>query len=462
MNRKAVTCLCAALGLLAALACSASAAPFAAVLRIDGPIGPAVSGYVAKAHAQAVADGAAVVVLEIDTPGGLDGAMRDIVKTVMESPVPVIGYVSPQGARAASAGTYILYATHVAAMAPATNLGAATPVPLGGDAPGPPVGRKPTLPAADKDSESAPGPNGAKPDADTGDSAMRRKVVNDAVAYIRALAEERGRNADWAERAVREGLSLPAAEALEQGVVDLIARDLDELLKAADGRRVRVGSGEQELATADLPLRRYQPDWRDELLAVITNPTIAYLLLIVGAYGLLLEGYNPGAILPGVVGAISLLLGLFALQILPVNYVGLGLMLLGIALMIGEAFMPSFGVLGIGGAVAFVFGSVMLLDTGVPGYGINVGVIAGMAGSAVLLTTLTVVLFRRSRHAEVVTGDAVLIGRRVTIEEGGWTEVNGERWQVRGAEELSPGTRATVVGIDGLTLIVKVDEEKPQ
>ena len=427
---------------------------FAAVLGIDGPIGPAVSAYVEKAHARAVEDGARVVVLEIDTPGGLDQAMRDIVQTVLQSPVPVIGYGSPSGARAASAGTYILMATHVAAMSPATNLGAATPVPIGGSAPKPPAAK----PAERGDADAG---EAESPDAATADTAMRRKVVNDAVAYIRGLAQQRGRNADWAERAVREGVSLSADEALAENVIDLTAGDLAQLLTEADGRTVTLAAGEVTLATSGLTVRRYEPDWRDELLAVITNPTIAYMLLLVGIYGLLLEGYSPGAILPGVVGAISLLLALFALQVLPINYVGLGLLVLGVVLMVSEAFVPSFGVLGLGGAAAFVFGSVMLLDTDVPGYGINVGVIAGMAISAIGLTALTVVLFWRSRRAGVVTGDSVLVGQQVRVGDDGWAELNGEQWQVRSSAALSPGQRARVVGVDGLKLRVEpMDEEE--
>lgn len=451
-----------------------AAGPHAAVLRIDGPIGPAVSGYIEKAHRRAVERGARAVVLEIDTPGGLDGAMRDIVQVIMGSPVPVIAWVSPQGAHAASAGTYIVYAAHVAAMAPATSLGAATPVPLAGDAPAlPRPGKAPDTGANGKPEASGspddrqPAGDGADDEAASGQpsadpaTAMQRKVLNDAVAFIRSLAEERGRNADWAELAVREGATLTATEAVERNVVDFIARDLDELLARADGRRVRVSSGEVVVKTAGLAVQRIDPDWRDELLAVITNPTIAYLLLIIGVYGLLLEGYNPGAILPGTVGAICLLLGLFALQVLPVNYVGLGLMLLGITLLIGEAFVPSFGVLGIGGTVAFVFGSVMLMDSDVPGFGVNVGVIGGMALSAVILVVITVVLLRRSRQVAVVTGDATLVGRRVEVGEDGWAQVDGEWWRVRDVrgQVPAPGTRARVAALDGLTLVVEPEAD---
>lgn len=425
------------------------AAPEAAVITLEGAIGPASSAYFEKALAQATARGARLVVLRIDTPGGLDGAMRDIIKDILASPIPVVGFVGPGGARAASAGTFILYATHVAAMAPATNLGSATPVPIGGGMPTP---ARPGKPETAEPGEDPP----AEPAA--GD-AMQKKILNDAVAYIRGLAEQRGRNADWAEQAVREGVNLTASEALAQNVIDLVAADVPALLAALDGRSVRTSAGELRLETAGLVVREIEPDWRFRLLSVLASPTIAYVLLLVGVYGLLLEGYNPGAILPGVVGAISLLFALFALQVLPVNYVGLALMALGLALLVTEALVPSFGVLGFGGIVAFVFGSVLLMDTDVPGYGVNLGLIAGLAIGASLLMALTLYLLARSRRQPVVTGDALQIGQTVVVSSfaggQGIARLGGEIWRIRSSAALAPGSRARVVAIDGLVLQVE-------
>ena len=441
--------------LLALAPAAAGAAGQAAVITIGDAIGPATSGYFEKAHRRAVESGASVVVVRIDTPGGLDSAMRDIIKTILNSPVPVACLVAPGGARAASAGTYILYACHIAAMAPATNLGAATPVPVGGSAPLPGMPDKPAKPGEEDDDKDEP-PK-ATPDA------MQTKIVNDAVAYIRSLAEKRGRNADWAERAVREGASLSADRALEQKVIDLVANDVDDLLKQIDGRKVTTTTGELTLKTAGVAVDRIEPDWRMKFLAIITNPTVAYVLLLIGIYGLLLEGYHPGAILPGVVGAICLLLAMFAFQVLPVNYVGLALILLGVVLMIAEAFAPSFGVMGVGGLVAFVFGSIMLMDIDVPGYGVNQGIIAGIAAGGGAILALTLYLLWRARQAPVVTGEQTLIGHTVEvlepIENEGWGWVAGERWRVRSRIPLKPGDRPRVAAMDGLTLIVEPDQK---
>lgn len=455
-------------GLLFAACSSAAQAAHVALIEIDGAIGPATSTHVARAHSRAVDDGAVAIVLRIDTPGGLDTSMRDIIKAELASPIPVIAWVGPEGARAASAGTYIVYAAHIAAMAPATNLGAATPVPVGG-----------SWPAGRPEASAEPAPTGGKRDGDAADEqaadsrgegdrdesggadAAQAKAVNDAVAYLRSLAEKRGRNADWAERAVREGASLSAPAALELGVVDLVAHDIDALLRAVDGREVTTDAGVQTLATAGLPVQRIDPDWRMRLLAVITNPTVAYVLMLVGIYGLLLEGYNPGAVLPGVTGAICLLLALYAFQLLPVNYVGLGLILLGVALMIAEAMAPSFGVLGFGGGIAFVLGSVLLMDVDVPGYAVNLGVIVGVAVTAAALLGVTLYLLLRSRRTRVVTGDDLIVGRTAVVLEAsgggvdGWVEVGGERWRVRAPVPLHAGQRVRVKARDGLTLNVE-------
>lgn len=438
----------------------------AALIEIQDAIGPATSGYFDKAHRQAVGSGASLIVLRIDTPGGLDTAMREIIKIILNSPIPVVGFVAPGGARAASAGTYILYACHVAAMAPATNLGAATPVPVGG-----------SFPVKDKDNEPTDGKpagqSGDKPEArkaknDEGApelvDAMQRKMINDAVAYIRSLAEKRGRNADWAERAVRRAASLSAEKAREQKVVDLLAEDVGDLLKKIDGRKVVTPAGEIVLRSAALTVEKIEPDWRMKFLLVITNPTVAYVLLLIGIYGLLLEGYHPGAILPGVAGAISLLLAMFAFQMLPVNYVGLALILLGVVLMIAEALVPSFGAMGFGGIGALVFGSIMLMDIDVPGYGVNRGIIAGIASGAAALMGLTLYLLWRSRRAPVVSGDRTLVGHTVEIlepiESEGWGLVAGENWRVRTRVPLKPGDRARVAAIDGLTLIVETESQQ--
>lgn len=427
----------------------------AALIEIQDAIGPATSGYFEKAQRHAVDSGASVIVLRIDTPGGLDTAMRDIIKVILNSPIPVIGYVAPGGARAASAGTYILYACHIAAMAPATNLGAATPVPVGGSAPFPGPAKPAKSDSKDKPAET--------PEVPDGGDAMQHKIVNDAVAYIRSLAEKRGRNADWAESAVREGKSLSAERALEQKVVDLLASDVDDLLKQVDGRKLTTATGEVVLKTAGLKVEKIEPDWRMHFLAIITNPTVAYVMLLIGIYGLLLEGYHPGAVLPGVVGAICLLLALFAFQILPVNYAGLGLILLGVVLMIAEAFAPSFGALGVGGVVAFVFGSILLMDIDVPGYDVNRGIISGIAAGAAGILGTTLYLLWRARRMPVVTGDHTLLGHTVEvmepIETEGWGWIAGERWRLRTRVPLRPGDRPKVTAMDGLTLIV--EPEKP-
>jgi membrane-bound serine protease (ClpP class) len=446
----------AALSLLAAAALARTVVPsgHVALIEIQDAIGPATSGYVAKAQQQAIDDGASLIVLRLDTPGGLDTAMRDIIKAILNSPIPVACFVAPDGARAASAGTYILYACHIAAMAPATNLGAATPIPVGGSWPSPAGKDKDEDKSGDGDKDSEAGKK-SEPPAD----AAQRKVINDAVAYIRSLAEKRGRNADWAEKAVREGASLSSENALKENVVDLLARDVGDLLAQIDGRTVNTAVGEVELKTAGLSVQRIEPDWRMKFLGVITNPTVAYILMLVGIYGLLLEGYNPGAIVPGVVGAVCLLLALFAFQALPVNYVGLALIILGVVLMIAEALAPSFGALGFGGIVAFIFGSIMLMDIDVPGYGVNLGLIGGLAFGAASLMALTVYMLWRSRQAPVVTGNMTLIGHHAELTESvtvdGWAWVAGERWRIRTRTPLKPGDRVKVVAMEGLTLIVE-------
>jgi membrane-bound serine protease (ClpP class) len=435
---------------------SAAASRFVARINLDGPIGPAAAEYFESASRRATEEGAVAIVLQLDTPGGLTDSMRTIISSVLASKVPILGYVAPAGARAASAGTYILYACQIAAMAPATHLGAATPVALGGETPMPaPLDQN-------EKKESAPTKDSGKPankesDADDAES---HKVLNDSIAYIRSLAQLRGRNSEWAEQAVRGAATLTASEAAGKHVIDFIAGNMTDLLDRADGRQVRVGEQTVTLAVKGLEVRDYAPDWRTNFLATITNPTIAYLLLLAGIYGLILEALHPGVMLPGIAGGICLLLGLYALQMLPVNYAGLALMALGIGLLGAEAFVPAFGAFGVGGIIAFVVGSVMLLDTNVPGYAVNLGIIAAIAACAVGLLVLVVWLLLRSRHVPEVTGDQQMLDAKGEllgpVKADGHTQalVYGERWQVRSAVALPKGAHVRVVRRDGLVLWV--------
>ncbi|KUZ82947.1 serine protease [Burkholderia ubonensis] len=468
--------------------CAVAAAPRAAnapppaarppiiVIPVNGAIGPASADFIVRSLGRAAKERAPLAILQLDTPGGLDSSMRVIIKAILGSPVPVAAFVGPSGARAASAGTYIVYASHVAAMAPGTNLGAASPVQFGiggapGGAPPSPTGG-PASPAS-----GASGASGTLP-SDT-QSTEARKVMHDSAAYIRGLAQLRGRNADWAERAVREAVSLSASEAHTQHVVDVVAQDPADLARQLDGRTVTTSAGAQHLATAHAPLVVVEPDWRSRFLSIITDPNVALILLTFGIYGLFFEFANPGFVLPGLVGTICLLIGLFAMQLLPVNYAGLGLVLLGLACLVAEAFLPTFGVLGFGGIASFTIGALMLIDTDVPGYGIPWPLIASLGFTGGLLVAGVSSLALRARRRPVVTGAEAMVGSiGEVLDDGlvpdqpqtaggpepsaaGWALVRGERWRVACSAPLAAGCRVRVTARQGLMLTVAPLYDKP-
>ena len=436
---------------------SDTAAPadrFATLVELSGPIGPAMSLYFERSLAAAGNERSAVVILQMDTPGGLDTSMRDIIKAILASPVPVVSYVAPSGARAASAGTYILYASHVAAMAPATNLGAATPISIGGE-----PGTPPANPSDDKQQDKKQ----KSPEEIPAGTASERKAVNDAVAYIRSLAQLRGRNAAWAETAVRGAASLSANDALEQHVIDIVAKDVPDLLQQLQGRKVKAADQELVLDTRGLTVRSVVPDWRTRVLLVLTHPTIAYGLLLIGVYGLLLEGYNPGAVLPGVVGALALLLGLYGLQLLAVNYAGLALMALGIGLIVAEFFMPAFGSLGVGGLAAFVIGSIILFDNHGSGLRVAMPLIVGIAVAGGLVIVTIGWLAARARRRPVSTGVETMIGAPVEAvsdcQDRCVVRYGGELWNARTASPLRAGQHARIVKVVELTLWVEPQQD---
>jgi len=415
--------------------------PHALVLDISGPVGPATSDYIKRSFNN-ISDNCKLVIIRIDTPGGLESAMREINKSILMSPVPVVSYVSPEGARAASAGTFIVYASHIAAMAPATNLGAATPVSITA-----PV----SLPGDDKSKDK------------TTPNAKINKAVNDAVAYIRSLAQERQRNVEWAEQAVRNAASLSAADALENNVIDIIATDLADLLRQLDNRDVIIQNNSTTIQSEDIKIVLQEPDWRSQFLSIITNPNIAYLFMLVGIYGLIFELANPGTVISGVIGVISLVIALYAFQVLPVNYAGLALMILGIALMLGEAFVPSFGALGIGGIVAFVIGSIILMDTDIPGFTISPGLIGGIAAGSGLIFTVVLSFAVRARKQPVVTGQEEFIGNTgvamINFEKQGRIRFEGEIWNAETNHKIKQGQKVRIVKVQGLTLDVEPVEE---
>jgi len=419
------------------------------LMELDGAIGPATVDYIHRGLKLAEKENARLAVIQIDTPGGLDASMRDIIKDILASPVPVASFVAPNGARAASAGTYILYASHIAAMTPASNLGAATPVAIGMP--------NPASPTAKPES-----PGKGEP---AGDS-MTAKRLADASAYIRSLAQLRGRNEDWGEKAVRESVSLSAHEALEKNVITLIAQDVSDLLMQVNGREVQTVKGKVRLATQRAEVLVVDADWRNHLLSVITEPSLALLLLMIGVYGLLFEFSNPGFVLPGVVGAISLIIALFGLQMLPINFAGLGLILLGVAFLIAEAFLPTFGVLGVGGIAAFCVGALLLIDNDVPGFGVPLWLVGLLALVSAAFILVVGGIAAKTRRRPLAVGVSTLVGATGELIEfangEGWAQIQGDYWKVRGAEGLSPGRRIRVTRVQGLALHVAEDnQERP-
>jgi membrane-bound serine protease (ClpP class) len=442
----------------------------AVLLEVKGAIGPATSDYVVRGIRAAEEEGARLVILRMDTPGGLDSSMRDIVKGILASRVPVVTYVAPSGSRAASAGTYILYASHVAAMAPATNLGSATPVQIGGmpgmpeqpESPQPKPKEPESEPASDQSDETGASDAPAAEEPVEG-GAMERKIVNDAAAYIKGLALRHDRNAEWAVKAVREAVNLTAEDALEIGVIEIVATDVEDLLTQLDGRTVKLETGELTLATEGLILDRREPDWRSDLLSVIANPNVAYILMLIGIYGLIFELANPGYILPGVVGAISLVLALYAFQVLPINYAGLALIMLGIVFMIAEAFVPSFGALGFGGVIAFVVGSIILMNE--DSLSISLPLIGGTALVSAGFFVWVIGKFVSIRRRRSVTGSDEMVGllgesmddfaESFAGRHVGRVHVRSETWNAESERPVLQGQRVRVVAVEHLVVRVE-------
>ncbi|MFA0551810.1 nodulation protein NfeD [Vibrio lentus] len=431
------------------------------VIEVNGGIGPATSDYLTREIEQAHDEQAKLIILKMNTPGGLDSSMRDIIRSITTSPIPVATWVGPAGSRAASAGTYILLASHIASMAPGTNLGAATPVSLGG-------GKAPTNPLSPQDDTNKDDNTSASEQDATkqensdqvkATTAMEKKVINDAAAYIVSLAKLHKRNEEWAEKAVREAASLDSENALSLNVIDFIASDLQQLVELSNGRVITINGVSQEVQLSDVAFVEREQDWRFSLLSVITNPNVAYILMLIGIYGLLLEFYNPGVGLPGVLGGICLLLAMYSLQMLPVSYAGLALILLGIALMVAEAFSPSFGIFGLGGVAAFTLGSIMLMDTEVPGYQIALPLIIGISLFSVAFIVVTISMLVRVRNKPVTTGMEAVVGDTGKVVSGfpgaGRVLVEGEIWQAKCASELQAGQLIRVTNLTGLSLDVE-------
>ena len=421
----------------------------AILLEVKGPIGPPSVSYIERALKDASIRQSPLLILQLDTPGGLDASMREIIQLLLTSPVPVVTFVAPSGARAASAGTYMLYASHVAAMAPGTNLGAATPVKLGGEP-------SPVTPGSDADNLSS-----------SGESDMQSKIINDAEAYLRSLAQLRGRNVEWAVQAVRNAKSLSAEEALQKNVIDIVATHVPDLLAQLDGKEIKLINQTKVLRTSGLTIKKIEPDWHTQLLSFITNPNVAYILMLIGIYGLIFEFATPGTLIPGIVGTVSLMLSLYAFQVLPISYAGFALMLFGLALMIAEAFAPSFGILGLGGGLAFIIGSIFLMDTSAPGYGISPALVGtlGLLNLAFFAFVLRAVIQARKRP--VVTGADIIVGANAVALEDfgseGKVKTKGEIWQARSPVPVQADQDLKITGTDGLVLLVaplNTQEEK--
>lgn len=438
-----------------ALSSSKVSAQEVRVVDINGAIGPATADYFIRALNEAAKDDVELVVMKLDTPGGLVSSLRDMVKEILASPVPVAVYVAPNGARAASAGTYLMYASHIAAMSPVTNIGSSTPVSIGGEGGGfPAPGGFDDPRNSDEQGEESEESPPSNP------SAMDKKVVNDAVAYIRSLAELRGRNADWAELTVREAANLTASKALEMNVIEYVANDLQELLEAIDGTTIsNVDGADVTLETANATVVEVETDWRYEFLKVITDPNIAYLLLIIGINALLFEFYSPGLGAGGIVGVICLLLAAYALQMLPVSFAGLALLVVGFGLLVAEVFTPTYGVLGLGGVVAFLAGSLLLFDTDVEGFRVSIEIIVAFG-----LGTVALVFFvgrRAYQHWKrgPVSGVDAVIGETATVveefEKSGRVRVAGEIWSAVSDKPLEKDDTVVVKSMDGLTLTVE-------
>jgi len=417
------------------------------LIEIKGTIGYVTAKQLAKALDQATAQKSPAVVVRLDTPGGLLSSTREMIHAILASRVPVVMYVAPNGSRAASAGTYLMYASHIAAMAPGTHLGAATPIAL--SPPGLPGAPPPSMPSKEPNKDADPS------------TASSRKSINDAVAYIRTLAELRGRNADWGEKAVRDAATLTAAAALKEHVIDLIAKDVDELLSTVDARSVTTAAGELRLTTKGRSVVALEPDWKMQLMSAITDPNVALILLMIGIYGILFEFWSPGVIAPGVVGGICLIVALAALAVLPVNYAGLALLLFGIILMMAEAFIPGFGVASLGGIVAFVIGALFLFDPAESDIPIAVSwqVLAGLTALSATFFAGVLGFAVRARRRPVRTGAEQMIGSTGEVvswaDNVGRVHVNGELWEARSSQKLSEGQKVRVVSRTGLTLAVE-------
>jgi membrane-bound serine protease (ClpP class) len=428
---------------------------YIAMLTIDGGIGVATTDYIVRSMEKAEQQGAVAILIKIDTPGGLDAATRDIIKVILASKLPVITFVHPAGGRAASAGTYILYASHIAAMAPSTTLGAATPVSISV-----PEMPSPSTPTDNEKRDSLNEQKDMQSDQKyTPTTTMERKVVNDAVAFIRALANRHGRNEEWAEKAVRQAATLTASEALQLKVIDIVAIDTEDLLLQINQREVQIENKTHKILSKNLNVVNYDPDWRNNLLAIITDPQIAYILLMIGIYGLVLEGYNPGALVPGVIGGICLITAFYALQVLPVNYAGLALIILGVLLIVAETMAPSLGILGIGGVMSLTLGSIMLIDSDIPGMEISDGLIGGFSVVSALIVLMILVATGKSLRMKRIPIEKALLGKIGTVESfingNGFIHIAGELWTVKSDSSLEIGQRVQIISQYGLLLTVE-------